>query len=104
MGREARADGTVVETRTVTFTEKKVYKQDWPVYNLAQTEEKRRFLALLHDITRGLPEPPQKNGGRKRTPMADMIFTAAYKVYSGVSSRRFGTDLEEARARGYISR
>jgi len=103
MSRETK-DGTVVETRTVTITEKKVYKQDWPVYNLAQTEEKRRFLALLHDITRGLPDPPQQKGGRKRTPMADMIFTAAYKVYSGVSSRRFGTDLEEARAKGYLSR
>src|SRR5207247_10871329 len=40
MKRDTAADGTVTETRTLTFTEKKVYKQDWPVYNLAQSEEK----------------------------------------------------------------
>src|SRR5215831_1321101 len=34
--RECAADGTVTETRTLTFTEKKTYKQDWPLYNLAQ--------------------------------------------------------------------
>src|SRR5438552_782494 len=39
VARERGADGAVTETRTVTFTEKKIYKQDWPMYNLAQTEE-----------------------------------------------------------------
>src|ERR1700675_4029119 len=29
--RDLGADGTVTETRTVTFTEKKVYRQDWPM-------------------------------------------------------------------------
>jgi transposase len=102
MSREA-SNGTVTETRTVTFTEKKVYKQDWPTYTLAQTEEKRRFLALLYDITRDLADPPQTGAGRRRTPMADMVFTAAYKVFAGISSRRFGTDLDEALGKGYIS-
>jgi len=103
MSRDKAADGTVTETRTFTFTEKKVYKQDWPNYNLAQTEEKRRFLALLHDLTRDLADPPQRVSGRRRTPMSDMAFAAAYKVYAGVSGRRFGTDLEEAFAKGYVS-
>lgn len=30
--------------RDVTFTQKKTYRQDWPLYNLAQSQEKRRFL------------------------------------------------------------
>src|SRR5438067_12809973 len=47
--RESMKDGTVVEIRTVTFTEKKVYRQDWPLYNLAQIEEKRLFMAMLFD-------------------------------------------------------
>src|ERR1700676_4089064 len=34
--RDVMPDGTTVETKSVTFTEKKVYKQDWPAYNLAQ--------------------------------------------------------------------
>src|SRR5882724_10708790 len=42
--RELGMDGNITETRTITLTEKKVYRQpDWPLYNLAQKEEKRRF-------------------------------------------------------------
>ncbi len=40
--RDVLPDGTVIETKTITLTEKKVYKQDWPAYNLAQATEKRR--------------------------------------------------------------
>jgi transposase len=104
MSREHGSDGTVTETRTITLTEKRVYQQDWPIYNLAQKEEKRRFLVLLHDLCKGLENPPQSGAGRRRTPMADMVFTAVYKIYSTVSGRRFGTDLDEAFRAGYLSR
>jgi transposase len=105
MRREQGSDGTVTETRSLTLTQKKVYRQQsWPLYNLAQTEEKRRFLALLHDLCKGLPNPPQSGAGRRRTPMADMVFTACLKIYSTLSSRRYGTDLEEATTKGYLSR
>ena len=30
--RERGSDGTVTETREMTFTEKKTYSQDWPAY------------------------------------------------------------------------
>ena len=103
MNRETGADGTVTETRTVTFTEKKTYKQDWPLYNLAQIEEKKRFLTLLSDLCRGVVDPPQNKSGRKRTAMADMVFAAVLKVYTTFSSRRFGTDLEEAHGAGHVS-
>lgn len=33
-----------------------------------------------------------------------MIFSAAFKVYSTVSARRFMTDLREAQAKGYIQK
>src|SRR5437588_12200384 len=39
MSRDTAADGTVVETRTITLTQKKTYTQDWPLYNLGQHEE-----------------------------------------------------------------
>jgi hypothetical protein len=42
--------------------------------------------------------------GRTRLPMADMIFAAAYKIYSTVSSRRFMSDLKEEYVRGRISK
>src|SRR2546427_12137097 len=35
--REVGADGSVTETKSMTFTEKKVYRQDWPAYNKAQS-------------------------------------------------------------------
>src|SRR5690349_5593330 len=34
--RERQADGSVVEQKTFTFTEKKTYSQDWPNYDRAQ--------------------------------------------------------------------
>src|ERR1700752_3470118 len=55
-------NGTVIETRSVTLTEKKVYKQDWPKYNKAQATEKRRVRVLLHDLCRRLPERPRADG------------------------------------------
>src|SRR5438045_1438856 len=33
MKREVDSEGNVTETRTMTFTEKVSYKQDWPKYN-----------------------------------------------------------------------
>src|SRR4051812_26932223 len=39
--RDVLPDGTVIETKSLTLTERKVYKQDWPAYNLAQATEKR---------------------------------------------------------------
>jgi predicted nucleic acid-binding Zn finger protein len=99
MKRDTSTDGTI------TFTEKKVYrKAPMAAFNLAQIEEKRRFLALLADLVRDIKSPPQVKGGRPRTPLADMIFTAVYKVYSTLSSRRYGTDLAEAAEQGYIAK
>lgn len=103
VNREQKTDGTIVETKSVSFTEKKVYRQDWPMYNMAQMEEKRRFQVLLSDLCRGLSNPPQPKTGRRRTAMSDQVFTVCLKVYSGLSSRRYGTDLEEAHGKGYVS-
>ena len=38
------------------------------MYNLAQTTEKRRFLAMLFDLCLGLPDAPVNKIGRARTP------------------------------------
>jgi transposase len=104
MKRDIAKDGTITETRSYTFTQKKVYRQqDWPLYSLAQNEEKRRFLVLLHDLCKGVAEPPQNKTGRPRTAMAEMVFAACLKVYTGFSGRRCGTDFDEAHAKGYFS-
>lgn len=48
--RDVLPDGTVIDTKTITLTEKKVYKQDWRAYNLAQSVEAHRFQELLFDF------------------------------------------------------
>jgi hypothetical protein len=95
--RETKPDGTTTVTETVKVT----YKQNWPAYNAAQTEEKQRFATLLSTLCRGIPEPEQTMG-RPRLPLGDMVFASAYKVYVGFSSRRFTTDLHDAHAGGLI--
>ena len=99
----AASDGTVTETKTLTFTEKKVYKQDWPAYNAAQSVEKDRFQELLFDLCRGLAEPERTSCGRKPHTVKDSIFAMVFKCYSTFSARRFSSDLREAHERGFLS-
>jgi transposase len=83
---------------------KPTYKQNWPLYNLAQQTEKDRFGELLHDLLQGVEEPPNKRAsGRRRTAMKDMIFAACLKVFTTISSRRFACDLRDAHERGHLS-
>ena len=103
--RERNPDGTVTQTETITVVEKKTYSQDWPKYNLAQTTEKNWFLKLLADLCHTIPrtEPKGgKKGGRPTVPLADTVFAACFKVYSGYSARRFTCDLQDAEQSGYI--
>lgn len=80
------------------------YKQEWHEYNLAQVNEKARFLELLYELCRGVEEPVQQSMGRPRLSFAEMIFATCFKVYSTVSSRRFISDLRAATLKGYISK
>jgi transposase len=101
-------DGTTMVRRELRVTEtihRKTYPQAWPAYNTAQTTEKDRFQALLRELCAGIVDPAsQKKAGRPRLPLSDMIFSAAFKVYSTLSGRRFMSDLREAQRRGYLSK
>lgn len=88
----------------LTLGEKKKYKQHWPSYNQAQTEEKHRFQILLHDLCKKVQNIERKRTGRPRTALSDVVFAAAFKVYSTLSTRRFSCDLKDARDKGYISK
>lgn len=83
---------------------RKTYKQAWTAYNLAQTTEKHRLQVLLHELCQGIPQPPRQGVGRHPVPYADAVFAAAFKVYSTFSCRRFMCDLNDAHAKGYLSR
>jgi transposase len=104
--RDVLPDGTVIETKTITLTEKKVYKQDWPAYNLAQATEKRRVRVLLYDLCSRLPvrERAGERQGPKPHHPSDAVFAMAYKIYCGFSARRFSTDLLEAYEKGFTSK
>src|SRR5205807_1030766 len=82
---ERNADGsTTVSTLNVTM-KRKTYPQDWPNYNLAQTNERRHFHAILNDLCGTIPPAPPKDnrkGGRPPVPLRDGIFSAVLKVYS----------------------
>lgn len=97
--RETAPDGTVTETQAVRVT----YSQNWSAYNAAQTTEKEHFCRLLHDLCASVPAPTQSRG-RPRLPLSDLLFAAAFKVYSTVSARRFMTDLRHASAQGLIGK
>src|SRR5262245_47258307 len=58
--RELFPDGTEAVTQTVTVKETvhKTYAQHWPAYNAAQTNEKDKFLQLLRDLCRKVPDAP----------------------------------------------
>jgi transposase len=96
---------------TLTFGKKLVaprptYKQDWPAYDAAQINEKTKFLSLLTDLCRGIPEPPRdpdRKGGRPPLLMADRAFACALKVYTTISGRRASTDMRDARDKGHLS-
>jgi transposase len=80
------------------------YGQDWPAYNLAQTNEKDHFQVLLADLCRTIPQPEPKGtkGGRPALDLADGVFSAVFKVFNLTSARRFMCDLREAHERGHV--
>lgn len=104
--REEHADGSATVTETVRVTEtveRKTYKQNWPAYNAAQTTEKHWFLTLLGDLCRTVPQPERKpTRGQRPVQVSDAVFAACYKVYSGLSARRFTCDLEDAAEAGHV--
>jgi transposase len=77
--------------------------RNWTAYDAAQTEEKRRFAALLAELCSTVEQPEQRGKGRPRLPLSDMLFASVYKVYVGFSLRRFNTDLREAFVQGLVN-
>ena len=96
---ETKPDGTVTLTQSVKVT----CTQEWHDYNNAQTHEQEHFVSLLRDLCAGIPQP-QQTFGRPRLPLSDVVFSAVYKVYSTMSTRRFMSDLRVAEANELIAK
>jgi hypothetical protein len=92
------------ETGTsISQTLRVTYRQDWPVYNAAQTHEKERVALLLRDLCAGIDNGVQGRG-RPRLPLSDGVFSAVMKVYGTTSGRRAQDRPARVRSQGYIAK
>lgn len=107
MRREENPDGSTTVTETavaISAVHRPTYSQAWSAYNAAQTSEKERFQTMLFELCRTVQTPQVKKNGRPSLPLSDALFSAIFKVYSTLSTRRFMTDLREAQAKGFIAK
>ena len=88
---------------TITKTVRKTYSQDWKNYNLAQQKEKGLFMKLLGDVTSNIRQPAY-TFGRPSNLLSDTVFSMVFKVYSTFSGRRFSTDIETAKDKGFVEK
>jgi transposase len=95
----ALPDGT-----TVTTEQRITYTQDWPAYNAAQCDEGHRVQLLLRALCDGIVQPPYSGRGRKPALLADVVYSAAMKVYGGMSGRRSTSDVQACAERGLVGK
>jgi transposase len=101
--REASNTAPLPETQTLEPPKRPTYRQNWPVYNEAQINEKPCFKAMLFELCKPLvttiPEV-----GRPPIPVSDLMFLSIYKIYITTSARRCLGDLKDLQREGFISR
>ena len=86
---------------TITKTVRQTYKQDWSSYDKASINQKTIFMKLLKDIANNIKQPLY-NFGRPTLPISDMVYSSVMKVFTTFSLRRFMSDMEIAKEKGYI--
>src|SRR3989338_5416234 len=97
--RKLRLDGSTEITKTIKVS----YPQNWSAYDYAKTHEKELFQKLLYDLCQSI-ENPEYKFGRPTLPLSDMVFSSALKVYTTFSLRRFMSDMQIAKEKGYIDK
>lgn len=86
-----------------TTSDDTTHVKTWPTYNAAQVHGQEQVAKALSALCSLIQQPVQERG-RPRIPLADAIFCAAMKVYSGTSARRAMTDMRQYEAKGLILR
>jgi transposase len=101
----AMSDGSVAVQidATTTRVKRPTYKQNWPLYDAAQSHEKEYVAKLLRGLCDMVKEEPQANG-RPRLPVSDRIFAVTEKVFGGLSTRRSATDMRSWGDAGMMSK
>src|SRR3989344_5136392 len=87
---------------TITQTIRKTYSQNWSKYDKASINQKSLFMKLLKDITSNLKQPDYEFG-RPTLPISDMAYSSVMKVFTTFSLRRFMSDMQIAKEKGYIN-
>lgn len=96
---EINEKGEVVDEKV----EKKTYTQNWSQYDKSQKEEKDRFMFLLNDLVKNI-EKQEENFGRPKAEIRDLVYSMIFKVYSGVSSRRYASEMNLSKTLEYIEK
>ncbi len=94
---EVDNEGNVAITKTV----RKTYSQNWTNYNHSQQIEKSKLMELLADLTSKIQQPAY-TFGRPNNQLSDTVYSMVFKVYCSLSSRRFTTDMQIAKEKGFI--
>ena len=85
------------------FEEKKTYKQDWPLYEKAMSQEKLMFFRILKDAVEYLNlDYNYKGNGRPQMYCGDIIKALCIKSFSNYSSWRVESELKIAKAMGVL--
>ncbi len=85
------------------FGEKKTYKQDWPIYEKACSQEKLMFLKILKDAVDHLElDYHYKGNGRPCAYYGDILKSICIKAYHNYSWWRLESELKISRAMGII--
>ena len=102
--REEQSDVETPPVREVDIkpVPKPRHKRNESAFDKAQTNEKELFGKLLRGLCDTVPQPPQ-GMGRPRLPLSDMVYSAVFKVYSTLSTRRAITDIRNAEANGQLN-
>jgi len=100
--RDGKRPAPAIDTSAVP--KRKTYAQNWEAYDLAQTTEKHRLQELLAELCQGVQEPPLPATGRPPIALSDRLFACAFKIYCGLSIRRYMCDMNDARENGYLTR
>ena len=86
---------------TITQTIRKTYSQNWSEYDKASINQKTLFMKLLKDITTNLSQ--DYKFGRPNLPLSDMVYSSVMKVFTTFSLRRFMSDMQIAKEKGYVN-
>ncbi len=85
------------------FGKKKTYKQDWPIYERACSQEKLMFLKILKDAVDHLElDYHYKGNGRPCAYYGDILKSICIKSYHNYSWWRLESELKIAKAMGII--